>query len=212
VGKILAALLVLVAVVLGLGDQGARLYAQRQIAKRIDTNVASAHAKVAISSFPFLGRLATSATVPKIRARVAKASSGRFTFDSIEVTLTGVRLNRSVLWKDRRVQLQRIDRGTVTADMTETAVRHALGDLPVTLGNGTAQLTIQGFAVTARVSISDNQLHLEATGAPLSVPIPKLPLLPCAAAATVTTGHLHLSCSIHDVPAALLQAAGPAST
>jgi hypothetical protein len=210
VGKLLAAL-VFIAVLLGLGDVAARLYAQHQLARRIDANVASAHAKVTISSFPFVGRLAISGTVPKIHTRVSGVSSGRFTFDSIDLTVTGVRLDKSALLKNRRVQLQKISGGTVSADMTEAAVRHALGDLPVTLGNGIVQVTIQGVIVTARVSIANNQLSIETAGAPLSVPIPKLPVLPCAASATVSAGHLHLSCAIHDIPAALVQAAARAT-
>jgi len=210
VGKLLAAL-VFLAVLLGLGDVAARLYAQHQLVRRIDANVASAHAKVTISSFPFVGRLAVSGTIPKIHTRVSGVSSGRFTFDSIDLTVTGVRLDKSALFKNRRVQLQKISGGTVSADMTEAAVRHALGDLPITLGNGIVQVTIQGVIVTARVSIANNQLTVETAGAPLSVPIPKLPVLPCAANATVSTGHLHLSCAIHDIPPALVQAAALAT-
>src|ERR1700738_2549498 len=81
-GKILAGLFVL-AVLLGAVDIEARVYAQRQLERRIEAKVPGATATVNISSFPFLGRLAVSGTVPKIRAQVAHVGSGPFTFDSI---------------------------------------------------------------------------------------------------------------------------------
>jgi hypothetical protein len=163
---------------------------------------------VKISSFPFVGRLITSGTVRKIRAHVVNVISGRFTFDTVDVAVTGVRLDRTALFHDQRIQVLRIDSGTVTADMTEAAIDKALGGLPVTLGNGSVQLTVRGISVVGTLSVVDNQLHLDVAGAPVNVAIPKLPLLPCAGSAVVTPGHLRVTCRLSGIPPALVGATG----
>jgi LmeA-like phospholipid-binding len=208
--KILVLLLILAAV-LTVGDVEARLYAEHQFAHRIDTNVPGAHATANISSFPFVGRLAMTGTVRKIRAHLANVTSGRFTFDTVDVAVTGVQLDRKALFQDQRIQVLRIDSGTVTADMTEAAVDRALGGLPVKLANGAVQLKVNGINLVGRLTVVANQLRLEVTGVPVNVPIPKLPALPCVGNAVVTTGHLQLTCNLTGIPPALVGATGQVS-
>jgi hypothetical protein len=204
-------LLIILGAVLAVGDVEARMYAEHQFAHRIDTNVPGAHATVKISSFPFTGRLATSGTVGKIRAHLVNVISGRFTFDTVDVVVSGVRLNRTVLFQDQRIQVLRIDSGTVTADMTEAAVDQALGGLPVKLANGAVQLMVNGINLIGRLSVVANQLRLQVTGANVNVAVPKLPALPCAGNAVVTTGHLQLTCNLTGIPPALVGATGQVS-
>jgi hypothetical protein len=196
-GKVLVLLVLLLAVV-SVGDVETRIFAQRQLEHRIDSNVHSAGAHVNISSFPFVGRLALNGTVPKIKAHVPNVVSGLFSFDFIDVTVNGVHVDRSVLFNSRQVKLQRIDGGTVVADMTEAAVDKVLGGAIVTLGNGVAQIK----GVSAQVSIVNG--HLRVAGLPLNVTLPTLPLIPCGLNAVVTPGHLRLSCAFKQVPSALL--------
>jgi hypothetical protein len=202
-GKVLVLVILLLGVV-ALGDVETRIFAQRQLEHRIDGNVRSAGAHVSISSFPFLGRLAADGTVPKIKTHVPGVTSGPFTFDSIDVTVNGVHVDRSALFNSRRVQVQRIDSGTVVADMTEAALDKVLGGAAVSLGNGVAQIRVGPVTATAVVSVVNNQLHVTASGVPINVTLPKLTLIPCAVNAVVVTGHLRLSCAFQQVPAALL--------
>jgi hypothetical protein len=65
--------------------------------------------------------------------------------------------------------------------------------------------------VTARVTVVNNQLRLEARGLPSVIPIPKLPVLPCAASVTVIPGHLIIACTFHEIPSVLLQASQKAA-
>jgi hypothetical protein len=202
-GKVLILLALLLGVV-SVGDVETRIFAQRQLEHRIDGNVHSAGAHVSISSFPFVGRLALNGTVPKIKAHVPNVVSGLFTFDFIDVTVNGVHVDRSVLFNSRQVKLQRIDGGTVVADMTEAALDKVLGGAIVTLGNGVAQIRVGVASVSAAVSIVKGQLHV--AGVPLNVALPTLSLIPCPVNAVVTPGHLRLSCAFKQVPAALLPA------
>jgi hypothetical protein len=201
-------LLAILAAVLTVGDVEARLFAQHQFEHRIDQNVPGAHATVNISSFPFLGRLLTSGTVRRIKAHVANVTEGQFTFDTLDVTVVGVKLDRTVLLHDQKIQVLRIDSGTVTADMTEAAIDKALGGLPVQLEDGSVRLTVRGISVVGTLSIVGNQFHLNVAGAPINVAIPKLPLLPCATSAVVTTGHLQVTCVLTGIPPALVGASG----
>jgi hypothetical protein len=76
----------------------------------------------------------------------------------------------------------------------------------VTLGNGSAQVTVDGVSVTAQVAIVNGQLRLEAVGLPVSVPIPTLPALPCLEQVQIVPGHLIGSCTFHQIPADLQNA------
>jgi hypothetical protein len=204
-------LLGILAGVLTIGDVEARMYTEHQFAHRIDTNVPGAHAAVKISSFPFVGRLAATGTVREIRAHVTNVVSGRFTFDTVDVAVSGVHLDRTALFKHQTIRVLDINHGTVTADMTEAAVDQVAGGLPIKLLDGAVQLAVKGVNVVGHVSVVGNQLVVNVSGAPLTVAIPKLPLLPCAANAVVTTGHLTLTCALQGIPPALVGATGQVS-
>lgn len=201
-------LLAILAAVLTVGDIEARIYTEHTFAHRIDVNVPGAHATVKITSFPFVGRLLTSGTVGRIRAHVVDATFGQYSFDTIDVAVSGVRLDRTALIHDQRIQVLGIDKGTVTADMTEVAIDKALGGLPVQLDDGIVRLTVKGISVVGTLSVSGNQLRIDVPGAPIKVAIPKLPLLPCASSAVVTTGHLSVTCVLTGIPPALVGATG----
>ncbi|HSS10193.1 MAG TPA: hypothetical protein VLL25_09920 [Acidimicrobiales bacterium] len=207
--KWLGALIVL-AVLLVVGDVVALRYAQDQVRRRIDANVADAHATVHISGFPFLGKLAVAGTIGKITAHVDHASQGDVTFDAVDLTVTDVKLDRSQLFKDRRVQVQGIQSGTVKADMTQADFSRLLGGLPVTLGDGVVQVRVGQAMVDAHVTVAANQLHVTGAGLATTIPIPKLSVLPCVATVAAIPGHLVASCTFHEVPAALVQAAAVA--
>ena len=126
------------------------------------------------------------------------------------MTATGVKLDRTALFNDQRVVVQRIDTGTVTATMTDAALDKVLGGLPVKLTAGGVQLTVAGLTISARVSLVANRLHFDVAQIPVSLPIPTLPLLPCAANAVASPGRLEISCTFHQIPAALLTTPVPA--
>jgi LmeA-like phospholipid-binding len=209
--KVIGALVVLLVAILVVGDVTARVYAQNQLQDRINANVPNANAKAHISGFPFLGKLLFTGKVDKITAHIERATEGQFTFDGIDLTVNGVKLNRGQLIRNRRVKVQSISSGTVKADMSQEDFDRLVGGLPVVLGDGTVQLTAGGTTVTAQVTVVDNQLHFSGRGLPAVIPIPKLPVLPCAASITIIPGHLVVTCTFHEVPTALLQAAGQAA-
>jgi hypothetical protein len=198
----LLVIVVVLLVLLAAADFGARIALEHQLEQRIDSSVPSAHAKVTIQSFPFLYKLATKGRVDKITAHAAQVSQGPFVLDRVDVTVTGVRIRRSVLLHQRQLEIVSIDTGTVRADMTQATFSNLVG-VAVTLGAGTAHVTVAGTSVTGRVSIINGRLQLDSAGPPVSVPIPTLPVLPCLAQVTIIPGHLLGSCTFHQIPAAL---------
>jgi hypothetical protein len=199
-------------VLLIVGDAAARRYAQRQVAHDIITHEKGATAKVRISSFPFVGRLAVSRQVEKVTADVRNVPVttpiDNFTLDEVDLTLKGVKVDLGPLVAGSDGAVKSIKSGTVTAEMSEATLRQ-LVKLPVTLGNRTASVTVAGIQVAGSVSLAkDNVLHLSGAGLAVDVPIGTIPVLPCIAAVAIAPGRLVMSCSFNQVPAALLQAAG----
>jgi hypothetical protein len=205
--KLIVAVVVLavVAGLLAVGDVAARRYAESRIEQQIDHRDAGASSSVHISSFPFVPRLLLFGRVEKITAHVKHVSVSSLTLDQVDLTVTGVKLDRNQLFH-RNVVVKSIRTGTVSAVLTEQAVEDVL-HLPVTFGDGSVQLTVGGVTLGVSVAVVDNQLRLSAAGQELTVPIPVLPVLPCVAGVTVEPGRLILSCTFHQVPTALLQAA-----
>jgi hypothetical protein len=203
--KILLILVIVLAVLGGAIDVGSRIAMQHQLEQRINSYEPSAAAKVTIHGFPFLLKLIADGRVDKITAHAAGISQGSFVLDRVDVTVTGVRINRTLFVRQRQLEIVAIDTGTVTADMTQADFDRLVG-YPVVLGNGTAQVTVAGVSVTAPVSVRNGQLVVAAAGLPISVPIPNLPVLPCLANVAVIPGHLVGSCTFHQVPPALRNA------
>jgi hypothetical protein len=197
--------------VLGVGDVGARIYAQDRASHQIDQRVPGASSSVSISSFPFVAKLLMSGKVDKITAQVKHANAGQFTFDRIDVTLSGVRLNRDQLVNGQHVQVDGISVGNVRADLSELSVNKALQALgqPVVvhLVQGAADVTVSGVTVPSQLALVNNQLQIRVAGELVTVPIPRLPVLPCAATVAVIPGHLLVSCTFHQVPSAFLRLA-----
>jgi LmeA-like phospholipid-binding len=198
----LLAIVVLLALLLGAADVASRIAIQHQLEQRIDSYLPTASTQVRISSFPFLAKVAGTGRVDKVTVHARHVSQGDFVLDRVDVTVTGVKINRSLLLHQRQLEIVSIAGGTVNVDMTQADFARLVG-VPVTLGSGVARVTVGGVPVTGRVSVVDGRLRLDAAGLPVSVPIPSLPVLPCLAQVTIVPGHIVGSCTFHEIPAAL---------
>lgn len=202
--KLLVLLVVLVLVLVGV-DIASRISAEHLLAKRVNTYLTDPTAKVTIHGFPFLPELLAHGRIAKITASATNVSQGAFVLDRVTVTVTGVRIDRSQAVDHQKLDILGIDTGTVAADMTQADFDRLVG-AAVTLGDGTARVTVDGVSVTAQVAIVNGRLRLEDAGLPLSVPIPTLPALPCLEQVRIVPGHLIGSCTFHQIPAELQNA------
>lgn len=190
---------VLVAV-LGVGDTFARHAAERDVARRIEARVPGTTATVHISSWPFLGRLAASGSVPALDARVTGVRVGPFAVDSVDIAVADLVVSRSDLLHGR-VTPRSIRSATVTGVISQQSVDAGTG-LPVSLGDGTVGLA--GVQVPARLVVVGGRVVVNVPPLPaFSVPLLPAALLPCAAVATITAGAITLSCTTTAIPPAL---------
>jgi hypothetical protein len=199
---VLVIVLGVLAGLLSIADIFVRHQVQDGIASRIEHRQPGVHAKVAISSFPFVWRLGTSGTIPHIRVDLTGVTAGSLAFSRVELNLSDLQIRRSSLLHGH-VDLQGLGRGVVTADISQQAVDQRVG-LPITLSPGTvgmgglqlpAQISIDGTAVTVRFGSS----HA------ITLKVPSLNLLPCIGAADLVAGALQLSCTVTGLPSAQVQ-------
>ena len=162
-----------------------------------------------IRAFPFLPPLFLAGRVSEVdgplqeRRRRARSRSS-----AVDIELRGVRINRSKLLNDRKVELIDIREGTVSVEIESSVLAKALGGVPIDISNG--QVKVAGVT-GARATIVNNAIVFQVAGRMLGrVPIPKTRLVPCATNVTVLAGRLRLSCTIRDVPPAMLGAANRA--
>ncbi len=141
----------------------------------------------------------------RITARLAHAGQGAFVLDRVDIAVTGATINRQEVLQHRRLVIDRIDTGTVTGEMSQADFDRLVG-LPITLDEGAAHVKVGGVTVTARVSISNNRLVVASIVAPLSIPVPSLPVLPCSADVRIAAGRLIATCIFHQIPPAFQMA------
>ena len=190
-----------------MADVAARRASETQLEENIVRSVRGATAaSVRIDSVPFLGRLAVSGHVPAVHATVDDVRVSRLRFSRINVDLRNVRIDRGRLVADRVVDLQDVDSGMTTGEITQDDLRAALGNVPVVLDDGRIGVIIGGVTAAVSVNVRDNVLRLTAgrvTIPPIS--LPKIPLLPCLTDAVAQPGRLLLSCTLATVPDELLR-------
>lgn len=202
---LVVALIVVVGLLVG-ADFAARAAVTHQLENRLRKDVPSAtSATVEIDSFPFLGRLAVSGRIATVHAEVTDVAAGPLKLARVTVDLHEVHLNRSALFRRRRVELTSIGKGTASAEITQEELSAEL-HVPVQLSDGKIGVRAGPLQVSAKLTVQDNVIRLSA--GPVSLPalrIPKAPLLPCVANAEILEGRIRVSCTLDKVPDELLQ-------
>ena len=105
--------------ILGVADVFIRRGVQESVADRIETFTPGRTPPVKISSFPFLGRLAVSGTVPTLRADVTGVTVGNLSLGPIDLTVSNLKLSRHELFRGE-VQAVSIGRSEVVVDVPQT--------------------------------------------------------------------------------------------
>lgn len=194
---------------LGVGDVSARAYVQ---AKADDL----AHEKAppgstittSIGAFPFVPRLALSTSVSHVGVHVENLDTTAITFAQVNIDLRNVKLDRSELLSKRKVKITSIDSGTISATVTSEGLSKAL-HIPVTIADGVVNVTLLGrtIPVTPSMSATGKLTLTGPAGRSFKLTIPKTDYVPCLGEITVLAGRIKLSCQIHEIPPALIEAA-----
>lgn len=201
--KLLA--LAVLAVLLLAADQGARVVAEGKLASRAREAAGGPDsAEATITSFPFLGRLLASGSVPQVAVRVTGARAGPLRLAAVEVDAWDVSLDRDSLLSGD-VRLRDIERGVVAVELDASAITGVV-DLPVGITDGRVRVGTGAAAVAATVTVDgDGALVLSVAGLrTLTVPVIRTPLFPCAATSvSVDDDRVRLSCEVDELPAVL---------
>lgn len=198
--------LVIVLTVLVAVDQGARIVAQNKLEERARAEVPDAtDVEAEISSFPFLGRLLVSGSVPRVEVRAERSVVGDLVAAGVEVGLKGVELDRDALFSGQ-VRLQGIDSGVITIELDAAGLARVL-PVPVSITGGEVRVTVAGRSVIAQPTVIGGALVLSVLGlSTFTIPIDRNGLVTCQAAhVAIEDGTVRLSCGIGEVPPALRQ-------
>jgi hypothetical protein len=161
-----------------------------------------------ISSFPFVGRLLVSGTVPKVVVTAQHADSGSIGLSDVRVVVEDVEMDSRAA-RDGRAVVRTIGAGSVQADLRANEINPFLPrGYQVDLQEGKAVVRGPGAALAQFVTTPQGAIQLRvADRALVDLPFPKTDLLPCAPAAAFVTGAVRLTCSFDEVPPLLLDLA-----
>jgi hypothetical protein len=216
--------LVLLAVALVAADVLARAWAESELAAQAAAYYPPSSASSAqIHSFPFLGRLLVGGDVSAVSLRLENLAAGVLALRRLQFDLDDVKVDRRELFSGR-VRVLDIGAGRIEALVDGSSLARAVG-LDVRFADGEVEVhrDIRGVDVsaTARVTLEGNKLRIVPTSVQgLKVPvsnfavsydIPGVQLLPCTAGVRPVPAGLLVSCSVDDVPPALVQGSAAAA-
>ena len=216
-------LLFLTVILLGLvvGDGVARSWAESQLAERAAAYYPpGAGSSASIHSFPFVGRLLVSGSIPRVDVNLDELRIETVLVRRLSIQASDVQLSRRELFQGR-VHLYDIGRGKIVATVDGPSLARAAGvDMRFAPGEVSIHRHVGGADVSARgkVAVKGNvvtftPISVEGLAVPagtftaVSYRLPGVQILPCQADVTIIQDGIVLSCTITDVPPALVQAA-----
>ena len=202
------------------GDQVAKGWAESKLAEQAAAYYPpGAGSSASIHSFPFIGRLVVSGSVPRVDVNLNDLKIDAVVIKRLSIDVSSVKLNRSDLFHGK-VHLDDIGQGKIVATVDGPSLARATGlDLRFSPGEVEVRKQISGVTVVAKgkVAVKGNLVTVTPTSVQgLNVPpsalavsyrIPGVEILPCQADVKIVQNGIVLSCAVTDVPAALVQAA-----
>jgi LmeA-like phospholipid-binding len=202
------------------GDRAAKGWAESKLAERAAAYYPpGSGSSASIHSFPFLGRLLFSGSVPWVDVNLDDVRIEAVLIRQLSIHVSEVKLARGELFHGG-VHIDDVGQGRIVATLDGPSLAKAIGvDVRFTPGEVQVHQKIQGVDVTAKgkVSVKGNLVTVTPTSVEgLAVPpsrfavsyrIPGIEILPCQADVKVVQNGVVLACNVSDVPAALVQAA-----
>ena len=209
--KLLILSIVAVVALYGVVDMAAKGMAEDKIAERAEAAVGGrATATANVDSFPFLLKLLASGNAGDISMRVTDVATPALSFAAVDLKLHGVVLDKGKLLGERKPVVTDIDSGTLTLEVGASEVSKALRNVPVTITGGRVEVQVAGRARAADVSLGAGGTIRVAVpqGPSVDIAVPRTALGSCQATALrVDDDRIVLSCTITEIPPALLAAA-----
>ena len=143
-----------------------------------------------IDSFPLISRVLLTGRVKELNVTLDQVARQRLTFAEVTFSLSGIEVDRAAILR-RTVRVKDIESGTVTATLELGRLGSVLGGIGRALGFGTDD-----------VRVERGTLHVGPTSFPIGDD-----LFPCDPDGRVEGDQVILTCTITDVPDALLDSA-----
>ena len=202
------------------GDQAAKGWAESQLAERAAAYYPpGSGSSASIHSFPFIGRLLVSGSVPRVDVNLDDLRVDPVLIRQLSIHVTDVKLSRSDLFHGK-VHLDAVGSGKLVATIDGPSLARAAGlDLRFAPGVVSVHEKIQGVDVTAKgtVAVKGNVVSVTPTSVEgLAVPlsrfavsyrIPGIEILPCQADVKIIENGIVVACTVNQIPPALIQAA-----
>ena len=202
------------------GDQAAKGWAESKLAERAAAYYPpGSGSSASIHSFPFIGRLLVSGSVPRIDVNLDDVRVQGVLIRRLSIQVSAVKLNRSELFHGQ-VHVEKVAQGKLVATIDGPSLAQAAGlDLRFTPGEVSVRQRIQGVDVTAKgkVAVKGNLvtvtptsvtgLNVPASRLAVSYRIPGVEILPCQADVKIIENGIVVACTVNDIPPALIQAA-----
>lgn len=159
-----------------------------------------------LDSFPVVARGLVAGEVERLVVTLEDVALPEVDIDSVQVEVTGIEMSRRALF-DGDLDLERIERGTLTALVTEGALEEALpGGVDLSLTPGRAEVAIAGQSVGSDVTVTDGQVRFDLGRLPgVSVALPGRDFFPCSLDGEVVDSAVRLGCTLERVPDYLLR-------
>ena len=188
-------------------DVAARGFVSATVSDRAQQEApAGSTASASVGGFPFLPPWLLGGRVSQASVKVENVQAGALVFAEVDVHLSGVHLDRGRLINNRKARITKIDHGTIRAVLTAEALSNAL-HVPVKMEGGQITVTVAGTGVVMTPGVQGGRLVLRGSlGRDFSLTIPSSGYVPCVSDVAVENAQLDLSCTIHAVPPALLDA------
>ncbi len=217
--RLLVLLVVVVAVVAVAAEVVVPPRIEEAVAERVAQRVPEARSvAVELEGFPVVARALATGKVERLVVTLEEVARPELTIDSVEVQAQGIEVARRAL-VDGEVDLERIDRGELSALITEADLEQALPvrGVDLTLTPGRAEATVAGQTAGSDVEVREGEVRFDFGPLPdVSVPLPGRDFFPCPLRGAVVEGAVRLGCTLERVPDYLLRrlegAAGRALT
>lgn len=183
--------------------------AERALAGRVQAATGAASATVDLNGFWALGHLVIQGEVPSAQAVLHDVPVGALTLERVDAQLHDVRLERRVLFADRRITVDSVARAQVTAVVSAAELSAALGHPILLPGHGLVETDLFGVPLELRAELVDGDVLV--LGTP-SVPLLRVnlgvdPFLSaCQLSLRVQTGQVVAGCTMQPVPSSVLAA------
>lgn len=170
-----------------------------------------------LRSFPVVARILATGQIDHLVVTLDDVDRPEVRIASVRVDTWGIEVSRRALL-DGEVDLEHIDRGALTATITEGDLEEILpGDVAeLRLLPGRAEVTVAGQTLGSDVTVREGRMVFDL--GPLrdvGVALPGREFFPCPLQGEVVSGAVRLSCTLDEVPQYLvrrLQPAAPAAT